>query len=322
MILNKPIGGYFELELPNTKKPLYSEDKHLLLSSGRACLKHLLLHLKPSKIHVPYYICSDALTPIIELGIPIMYYSINSSFEPVGLPSIKNTDEYFLLINYFGLKSQTVKQIYKQLSKQLIVDNSQAFYDQSIVDWYFNSARKYFGVPDGAYLYASSKLPIVKAMNKNIEYNHLIKRTLNNTEEGYSFFIKNEQQLNTFPQKASLLSQKLLNGIDYKKIRNIRRNNFKTLNKHLSSYNQIQVDLDEKEVPMCYPFWNKKNLAHSIFHKEKIYIPTLWKNVFETSIEGFEYEKKLAKYLLPLPLDQRYSTEDMLRMITFIKKLI
>ena len=44
--------------------------------------------------------------------------------------------------------------------------------------------------------------------------------------------------------------------------------------------------------------------------KEKIYIPTLWPAVLDICREG-ELEYDMAKNILPLPVDQRYTTDDM-----------
>jgi hypothetical protein len=58
----------------------------------------------------------------------------------------------------------------------------------------------------------------------------------------------------------------------------------------------------------------KKALA-----KEKIYVATLWPNALNT---GFDTETDLAENILPLPCDQRYSQEDMQRVIDTLLKII
>lgn len=52
---NKPIGGYFELELP-----LHSElhADAIALNGGRFCLEYLLRCRKYSKIYIPYFTCN------------------------------------------------------------------------------------------------------------------------------------------------------------------------------------------------------------------------------------------------------------------------
>ncbi len=50
-----------------------------------------------------------------------------------------------------------------------------------------------------------------------------------------------------------------------------------------------------------------------------MYVPTLWPNVLnETEKTSLEY--KFAENILPLPVDQRYSEDDINELITFVKK--
>ena len=58
----------------------------------------------------------------------------------------------------------------------------------------------------------------------------------------------------------------------------------------------------------------KKKLA-----AQKIYVPTLWPNVLD--MEG-TMEKDYAENILPLPCDQRYTAEDMTRIIDAIERLV
>jgi len=51
---------------------------------------------------------------------------------------------------------------------------------------------------------------------------------------------------------------------------------------------------------------------------KKIYVATLWPNVLE--LDG-TLEKDYAENILPLPIDQRYSTKDMRLIIDEITKV-
>jgi len=70
-----------------------------------------------------------------------------------------------------------------------------------------------------------------------------------------------------------------------------------------------------------YPFYTKNgvNLRQQL-QREKIYIPVLWPNVKE-NIYNSDVEYQLADNILPLPCDQRYTTEDMDYMIEKILRL-
>lgn len=62
---------------------------------------------------------------------------------------------------------------------------------------------------------------------------------------------------------------------------------------------------------MVYPLLvrNKKLRQYLIGHK--VYVSQWWKAVLQDPA-GNAFEKKLSEYLLPLPVDQRYTKEDML----------
>ncbi len=58
--------------------------------------------------------------------------------------------------------------------------------------------------------------------------------------------------------------------------------------------------------------------------ERKIYISRFWKHVLTNELAN-DFEKDLAEFLIPLPIDQRYETDDMdyiARMVKTVRKLI
>ena len=148
----KPVGGYFELEL---RKGEHYHKKALRLNTARNCFEYVLRSRGWKKVYIPYYTCEVMLEPIKKMGINHEFYHINEFFEPVSFPKLAET-EAFLYTNYFGLKQSCVELLAKQFGNHLIVDNAQAFFAEPIegIDTFY-SARKFFGVADGAYLYTN-----------------------------------------------------------------------------------------------------------------------------------------------------------------------
>lgn len=142
----REIGGYFELELD--KKEEYHPEA-LKLNSGRNALYYILKVLEPRKIFIPYYICESVLEPVHKLNVELEFYHINKKFEP-DIPSQFNQNDYFLFVNYFGINDSIGKSLAANI-KNLIADNSQAFYCQPYECPTFYSTRKFFGVADGSY---------------------------------------------------------------------------------------------------------------------------------------------------------------------------
>jgi len=314
----KAIGGYFELELKKGKE-YYPE--LLKLNTGRNCLEYILKAKNYKKIYIPYYTCEVILEPIKKLNIQYELYKINDLLELVIKQIDKNA--VFLYINYFGLKQEFIKTISKDF-KNLIIDNSQAFFSEPIKDIdTFYSPRKFFGVPDGGYLSTNKKIDIT--LEKDVSLNrisHLIKRIEFGPEQGYDDFTRNNKSLNNQPiKKMSNFTKSILSSINYSEVRKIRNENFNLLHEKLKEINELKFSIDDLNGPMVYPFLYKKYGLRELLIKNKVYVATYWPNVFDWAEEN-SFEYKLAKYLLPLPIDQRYDLEDMKKIIEIIKRVI
>src|SRR5690606_8875362 len=102
--------------------------------------------------------CDVLLEPIQKLGIEYEHYHIDSVLEPLFDYSRVTEQSAFLYTNYFGLKDAFIESLASSAGN-LIVDNAQSFFSRPIpgIDTLY-SARKFFGVSDGAYLYCDTKL--------------------------------------------------------------------------------------------------------------------------------------------------------------------
>ena len=315
----KPIGGFFELDLAGGNS--YYHDQAFSLSTGRACIGLLLDELQPDKIHLPYYSCEALFQPLQERNISFEFYAINDTLELKETVELQD-GEYFIYINYFGLKDKYVQRLSDFYKDRLILDNTHAFFRKAPIRGYsFTSARKYFGVADGAFLYGMSNDDSYKELEQfnKASIAHSVNRLMGNQQEAFELFQKYEKSLDCSVMRISTLSEKLLSAIDYKEVRAQRKLNFEYLEKELNDINSLHWDAKISDA-FCYPFLPKSPLAKSDFHKEKIFVPTLWPDVLERpEVDSFPTAKKLTKDLLPLPIDHRYTTSDMARMVSFIK---
>lgn len=313
------IGGYFELEL--RKGEHYHKDA-LCLNTARNCFEYVLRTRNYVKVYLPYYTCDVMLEPVQKLNIAYEFYHINEKLEPIALPKL-NAKEAFLYTNYFGLKQECVKRLVSEYGKQLIVDNAQAFYAEPLkgIDTFY-SARKYFGVADGAYLYTDK--PLQHELEQDCSYGrmaHLLKRIDLGAESGYRVFRKNDDSLCYQEiKKMSKLTEAVLCGIDYEATRDKRRENYQRLNGELGDTNWLHLDLDRDCVPMLYPYLTKDSTLKQKLIDNKVFVATLWANVFEWCNEG-DWEYILTQNSCFLPVDQRYGEEEMERIIKVVKML-
>ncbi len=316
--MKKEIGGFFQLELPQERE-YYSDC--IRLNTARNAFEYLIRARNYIKIYLPKYMCDSMIEPLKRNHIEYEFFSIDNDLLPL-IDSKKIKQNIGILVtNYFGLLDNKLS-IIKEKYKNLIIDNSQAFFSTPLnnIDTIY-SPRKFFGVPDGSYLFTSQS--INENFPQSISWNnsdYLIKRIDLSANEAYNDFKKNEERLtNKNIERMSNLTRKLLESINYTKVKDKRNENFLYLHKRLRSHNELtpMIECGLKNTPLVYPFLtNKDRLRENLINKN-IYVAQYWKDVFKRS-EKNEWEFYLSKFLLPLPIDQRYGRVEM----DYISKII
>lgn len=314
----KSIGGYFELELPELKEYYVNG---IRLNTGRNALEYILRSNQYKNVYLPYYSCKVLLEPLVKLGISYEFYNIDKNLNPIFDYSKLQSRDAFLYINYFGICNQEIKRLANVVTN-LIIDHSQAFFTKPIkgIDTFY-SPRKFFGIPDGAYLFTNKSLHIKLPQDVSINrFEYLLGRIEKGAEEYHSSFVKINQSLqNQSIKQMSSLTHRLLQSIDYKMVKQKRIENFRTLHNAFGEINQLNFKLDVHAVPMLYPLLienGEKTKKYLIQHK--IYVPTYWPEV-DILVSGDSVEYDLVKNLVCLPIDQRYSKRSMDKIINYFQ---
>lgn len=312
----KEIGGYFELE-SNLSGEFHSDS--IKLNSGRHCLQYILQAQRPSKVFIPYYCCDSVHEPLHVEGVDYECYQIDDRFEIKDMPTLEPSQR-LLYVNYFGLKSDYAAQLVQVYGPNLILDYTQAFFCRPIkgIDTFY-SPRKYFGVPDGGYLYTKQlKNGPIERDTSLSRFNYLLGRLDCSAEMFYKDFRKASASLSSAPvRKMSKVTQHILNGIDYSRARLKRERNFSYLHKKLKKSNLLALELDTVSSPMIYPYLAEDSSLRQRLISSQIYVATYWpelKGLMRTN----SIEDKLVKYLIPLPVDQRYGSSEMQTIIDVI----
>ena len=310
------IGGYFSLELPQREE--YHKNA-IRLNTGRNCLEYILRVRGYKKVYVPYYTCEAVMEPINKLGIPYEFYHIDIHFEIRDRFTLKE-GEALLYTNYFGLKQRYVELLAEKVGSRLIVDNTQAFYAKPLIGIdTFYTCRKFFGVPDGAYLYCDKELD--EEIEQDYSYDrvaHLVKRIDLSAEEGFKDFRRVDDGLDNQPiRKMSKLTQRMMLGVDYEASAQCRRANYQLLHEALGKVNNLELPLEDDAVPMVYPYLVPVEGLREKLIENKIFVARYWPNVLDwTTKEDIDY--LLAFQMQPLPVDQRYGEEEMKRIIKIV----
>lgn len=313
-----PIGGYFSLELP------FHEEFHqnaLRLNTGRNCLEYILRAQQYRKVYMPYYTCDVVLEPFHKLNVEYEFYHIDIYFE-IDQEILLHEDEALLYTNYYGLKQNYVEKLAAQYGHQLIVDNTQAFYAKPIhgIDTFY-TCRKFFGIPDGAYLYTNKFLGI--DLEQDVSWDRisfLTKRIDLGAVFGYADFREQSARLANQPIKfMSNLTLRMMQSIDYETAAEQRRKNYLYLHNELDKTNLLHLQLDDNAVPMVYPYLTDREGLREHLIKNKIFVARYWPNVLECTMP-VDFDYQLAYQMQPLPIDQRYGEKDMEYIISCINE--
>lgn len=310
----KEIGGYIELD---TYTGGMIHDSGIKLNCGRNALSYLIKAKRIRKILIPKFMCDSCNKILKDNDVEVRYYSIGLDFKPVKLT--RAHDEWLYLVNYYG---QLSSEYINSFGCNMIVDNAQAYFNDPIdrLDTIY-TCRKFFGVSDGAILYTDSKLTDIP-LDESFERMHsLLGRFERSASEFYSEYIYNNHFFNSEPiKRMSKLTENLLHGIDYNKVKDIRTTNFTYLHNKLSGINKLKLSIPEGA--FMYPLYITNGAeVRKKLQTIKIFIPTLWPAVFELC-DASELEYDMAKNILPLPVDQRYTIADMDYIVSEVLKCI
>lgn len=313
--MKKEIGGFLELEKPLGKE-YYSNC--ISLNSASNALIYYLKAENINKIYIPYYLCNSISQKLDSYNFDYEYYHIGKSFLPVFEKDLSNKEALYI-VNFYGQISNRIISKLKKRYKRIIIDNVQSFFQKPLDNvCTVYSCRKFFGVPDGAYLfYQNHELLNLKRDNSCRGFIHLAGRKDTDANRYYELFLENERENAKKPPMFMSESTKiLLSNIDYSFVKKKRKENYSVLEDRLTNINKLS--LKNINIPMCYPLLvDNGSVIRKKMIKHKIYIPLLWDNINKGASE---IEKEYANNILPIPCDQRYSVNDMNYVLSIIEK--
>ncbi len=314
------IGGAFGLELPTYNNFPHPENPGCVwLNSGRAALECLLHHMpRPQRVLVPLMVCNTVLEPIIRLGLPIIRYSISEQLAPI-LPQATQAGDLLLLVNYFGLRTEAIQAAALRHPGPVVVDATMALYTPPLPGIpTFYSPRKFGGLSDGGVAHAPFSLsPPAQIDHSAQRALSMLLRTERGAEQAQEAVNAAEAELSTPMRSMSPLTRRLIAGINWESSARCRLANYATLHRALAPINRLQLPTQPTTAPMCYPLVCGIPDLRDELIDAGVALPLYWPEVLEgTSAE--QTENRLARTLLPLPIDQRYTTGDMERLIRII----
>jgi len=310
------IGGYIGLETADGN-PL--PDGTIALDLGRHALETILLARGHKRLLAPRYTC-DVLAPAIQrAGVEPVLYDLDDHLDPVLPPGKPAPGDALLYVNYFGLKQATMERLATTVP-HLIADNVQAFYAPvpQGADA-FTSCRKFFGVSDGAYLHCEAAQGMAFGpVDATGRWAHLLTAATEGTEAGFPLYQEHERRLAEAPVRAmSHRTARVMAGLDHARFMATRQRNRDHLHAALRDRNRLPIDPGAAGVPMVYPFLSGDRGLRERLLAARIYTARYWPGLL-APLSPSDGARRFANDVVYLPVDQRYDTEQMDRILSVI----
>ena len=323
----KEIGSFIELEFPKGREWYAGTSDIARLNTGRAAIWHAFRLTGVSAIWIPHYQCESVPEFLQKKGCKIKFYHQDKDFNPIDLFPLSN--EAVLLVNYFGVMSAIRMSELAGRYKHTIIDNCQAFFSAPVKDAFsVYSARKFVGVPDGAYVIGNN------AEKYQEEYPQcyssdtsafLLQRIEYGCEgKGYESRSINENRIDSEDaMRMSALTRTILDGTDYARNKQRRLENFRTVHSLLGRINCMDPCryMDKETVPMVYPLVVEKDELLEKLLEAKHFQGRWWAYITKDLPED-TMEYWLSRYMIPITIDQRYGEEDIRSLCSIVKSVL
>lgn len=329
----KEIGSEF-WEVPICGQDNYYFHKNIQwYASGRSALQAIIKDLQWAKtVAMPAYCCDSMIKPFTDAGISVQFYSVY--FQDGLVQEIQNNSDILFVMDYFGYSNDNIA-----LNHPCIIrDNTHSIFskDYTDADYYFGSLRKWCGFWTGGYAWTQDghrlqegdiddKYVLLRQramLEKKCYIEHYDNmESISTKEKKYlETFREAEEQLDNIGiMSASARDIEFAHKLDIDFIKKQRRLNAQILIDNLSEY-LIFPELKDSDCPLFVPVFLKKekrNLLRRYLIAKNIYCPIHWpvsRYHQLTQKDCMLYESELS-----LICDQRYTEEDMLNIVRFIK---
>lgn len=324
-------GGCLHFEKPYLKNGgFYNKysDYRIDVDSGRSALQYIIERYRYKRIWLPVYNCPLVGQRISAISdIKICWYNLKDDFYPDIINNQFLQGDCLVWVNYCGVMQNElvdkIVSIQDNTPVKIIVDNIPAYFSEprmNAINLY--SCRKFIGVPDGGHIIGNvikrTELPTYSTAEN---YIYLLKAIESGSNSAYDSYNESEKRFKESKVAYGMpfLTKIILDSIDYNSVITKRKDNFKVLHDSLGSRNRLTFNT-ESNTPLVYPYLCSDKKLRKRLLDNKIYISRFWKHVLTNELAN-DFERDLAEYLIPLPIDQRYEENDMDYIARMVKKL-
>ena len=290
--------------------------------SGRCALQSIIRDWGGTSIALPSWLCESMIKPFADAAVMVEFY-------PALAPTREIHTDGILIMDYFGYVQNVELEGY---TGTVIRDVTHSVFSKtySDADYYFGSLRKWAGFWTGGYAWAKDGRVLPTAQEPDLCYTALRKRAMEEKAAYMEGTIKDKVFLETFGKADQILEQcgplpaasrdvALAKRLDVACIREKRRTNAAWL---LESLSDIAVfpQLGDQDCPLFVPIrvpGGKRDALRRALISQAVYCPVHWPlseyhKVDQETMDLYAEE-------LSLVCDQRYTVEDMDRVVEIIK---
>lgn len=315
-------------------------DNIVFVKSGRNAIKALCDMLGDRKtVLLPAFTCSTVIDPFCKSNFEIFYYDINDDFtidtDNLNYLITNKKLDMILVHSYWGFdtcrKADAILQQFRDNGGILIEDLTQALFSENVrleADYYVSSLRKFFAIPNGGFVMSKNEMNIqIESDKSGIDEiagkTYMLKKDYmdykNNAKvefkEGYKK-INSIMEDNSAIYEISHMAEHILSRLDIGYIKEQRIKNYNYLhsyvNKNCKKLRAAMPSAGQGTVPLYFPVFVENRAYFQTYMSERdIYCPVVWPKS-ELIKVPFKNVDKIYKNLICIPIDQRYTKEDMM----------
>lgn len=314
-------------------------DNIVLLKSGRNAIKALCEMLGERKtVLLPAFTCSTVIDPFRDSKFEILYYDINEDFT-INTDSLNHLIanervDLILVHSYWGFNTcgdaELILQQFRDSGGVLVEDLTQSLFSENVrleADYYVSSLQKFFAIPNGGFIMSKNQLNIKKENDKS-DIDEIASKTFMLKKDYMAYkndakaeFKEGYKKINTIMEDnssiygISQMSERILNKLDIGYIKEQRIKNYNYLhdyvNKNCKKLHVAMPKAGQGIAPLYFPVFAKNRSDFQTYMSERdVYCPIIWPK--SEMIKGsFPNADKMYNNLICIPIDQRYTEEDM-----------
>ena len=338
--MKNEIGSEFtNIPLSDKTNNFFSNSTQWFLS-GRSALYAILedLSLKGRKsVAMPSWCCDSMIKPFIDAGMDVRFYPVYCQQGRI-VQNIGFNCEILFLMDYFGYTAEATDL--RKYNGIVIRDVTHSLFskDYNDADYYFGSLRKWCGFWTGGFAWAKDGQQLKIANENNTEYVKLRKEAMelkdcyiNCKLDNNGNKVRDKKFLSIFDEAEKLLENAIAVSADERDIvlaryldvgfiKTRRRKNAKILMRAFGEeliFPILNKDDCPLFVPILVPHGKRNELRHYLIQHD-IFCPVHWLVSKYHVLD--ERTKAIYDQELSLVCDQRYTKEDMNRIVETIQQ--